>query len=189
MASLFLNQDSVIIAPRPRAGERQSPLEVRLSVDALAPLFNTPQDQAAQLLGISLTSLKSACRRLGIPRWPYRRGTKKETDDLITSETRTEIATAWLEESTTLYQNKCNTSAMQGESEFTNSLLDESSPRAHPFCEEQVNEAAENTLANEFLVDRDDDEDTSNHDNNRMAEWIQWFVSCEDDDMHIRPFY
>ncbi|EKX42777.1 hypothetical protein GUITHDRAFT_111147 [Guillardia theta CCMP2712] len=185
MASQFLNQDSVTIAPRPRAGERQSPLEVRLSVDALAPLFNTPQDQAAQLLGISLTSLKSACRRLGIPRWPYRRGTKKESNDSITSETRTEIVTAWFEESATLYQNKHSTSALQGESEATNSWIDEFSPRAHLFCEEQVNEA----LANEFLVVEDGDEDTSNQANDRMGEWIKWFVTCEDDDMHIRPFY
>ncbi|EKX42781.1 hypothetical protein GUITHDRAFT_111150 [Guillardia theta CCMP2712] len=64
---------SVSIAPRPRPGS-SAPSHVSLSLQALSPLFHTPQDQAAHVLGISLTSLKSACRRLGISRWPYKRG-------------------------------------------------------------------------------------------------------------------
>eukprot|EP00960_Hanusia_phi_P040179 754287-Hanusia_phi.AAC.2 len=65
--------NSVSIAPRPRSGYSAT-FQVSLTPDVLTPLFNKPQQQAAQILGISLTSLKSACRYLGISRWPYRRG-------------------------------------------------------------------------------------------------------------------
>ncbi|EKX30977.1 hypothetical protein GUITHDRAFT_122818 [Guillardia theta CCMP2712] len=36
-------------------------------------LFYLKQEDAAVQLGISLTSLKTACRKLGISRWPYSR--------------------------------------------------------------------------------------------------------------------
>ena len=39
-------------------------------------LFGRPQPEAAQILGISLTTLKQVCRRLGVTRWPYRRPSK-----------------------------------------------------------------------------------------------------------------
>ena len=45
-----------------------------LSYQGVASLFGRPQTEAAERLGISLTSLKEVCRKLGVPRWPYRRG-------------------------------------------------------------------------------------------------------------------
>ncbi|EKX42492.1 hypothetical protein GUITHDRAFT_111464 [Guillardia theta CCMP2712] len=47
--------------------------KVQLNESNLRPLFDIRQEDAAQLLGVSLSSLKSACRRLGINRWPYTR--------------------------------------------------------------------------------------------------------------------
>jgi len=42
----------------------------------LRTLFGMPQPQAAEALGVSLTTLKQVCRRLGLSRWPYRRTCK-----------------------------------------------------------------------------------------------------------------
>jgi len=44
-----------------------------ISMCTLSPLFQLPQAEAAQRLGVALTSLKVACRKLGVRRWPYAR--------------------------------------------------------------------------------------------------------------------
>ena len=54
------------------ARNRRAPMV--LSLDSIAPLFDLPQGQAAQRLGVSITSLKVVCRKLGVGRWPYMRG-------------------------------------------------------------------------------------------------------------------
>ena len=46
---------------------------MQLTHEAVAALFSTPQGEAAQALGISLTALKVVCRKLGISPWPYAR--------------------------------------------------------------------------------------------------------------------
>ncbi|EKX46335.1 hypothetical protein GUITHDRAFT_107941 [Guillardia theta CCMP2712] len=51
---------------------------VNLDLNALEQLFNYRQEDAAAMLGISMTSLKIACRRLGVSRWPYSRS--RQTD-------------------------------------------------------------------------------------------------------------
>eukprot|EP00960_Hanusia_phi_P063193 765393-Hanusia_phi.AAC.3 len=94
---------SVCINARVRKHDtEQSARAVHLTISALQPLFNVKQEEAAAMLvyffsvclsvclsvaflshssrlltvstqGLSLTSLKSACRRLGLARWPYTR--------------------------------------------------------------------------------------------------------------------
>ena len=51
-------------SPRTR---NQAPLVV--SLDSIKPLFDRPLSDAAKTLGISVTSLKAVCRRLGLERW------------------------------------------------------------------------------------------------------------------------
>jgi hypothetical protein len=46
---------------------------VTLDYETLESLFDMPQPDAARELGIALTTLKHACRRLGVTRWPYSR--------------------------------------------------------------------------------------------------------------------
>ncbi len=46
---------------------------VKLDYQTLESLFEIPQPDAARELGIALTTLKHACRRLGVRRWPYSR--------------------------------------------------------------------------------------------------------------------
>lgn len=47
---------------------------VKVDSSAVRALFGIPQPSAAKTLGISLTSLKQLCRKMGVARWPYRRG-------------------------------------------------------------------------------------------------------------------
>ena len=66
------------IYPRRKAGAPGGAPErgrrpMQLTHEAVAALFSTPQGEAAQALGISLTALKVVCRKLGISRWPYAR--------------------------------------------------------------------------------------------------------------------
>jgi len=70
---------AVQLYPRRKAGKTGSPIQkgrspMLLSYQGVASLFGRPQPEAAERLGISLTSLKEVCRKLGVPRWPYRRG-------------------------------------------------------------------------------------------------------------------
>eukprot|EP00960_Hanusia_phi_P037342 752885-Hanusia_phi.AAC.2 len=66
---------SVKIIPRTRIGAPvPAPIEVNLDLDTIRPLFAMKQEDAAKTLRISVTSLKAACRQLGILRWPYTRG-------------------------------------------------------------------------------------------------------------------
>jgi hypothetical protein len=44
-----------------------------ISKSDITALFKLPQQEAAFVLGISLSALKKACRRVEIKRWPYQR--------------------------------------------------------------------------------------------------------------------
>ena len=50
---------------------------VALSIELLESLRGLPLPRAAQAVGVSATAFKKACRKLGIPRWGYRRGPGK----------------------------------------------------------------------------------------------------------------
>jgi len=62
------------IFPRRKAGEqtRVNSKPVVLNDTILRQLFTLPLHEAAVRLGISATAMKSACRKLGIKKWPYR---------------------------------------------------------------------------------------------------------------------
>ncbi|EKX38143.1 hypothetical protein GUITHDRAFT_115696 [Guillardia theta CCMP2712] len=64
--------NAVAIFPRnKKTGPRQSP--VFLTRHDLVKLFPFKLEEAAESLGLSLTALRNACRKLGIYRWPYAR--------------------------------------------------------------------------------------------------------------------
>jgi len=42
-----------------------------LSLRTFSPLFHLPLGEAAEKLGVCRTSLKNACRKCGIGRWPF----------------------------------------------------------------------------------------------------------------------
>eukprot|EP00960_Hanusia_phi_P051175 760644-Hanusia_phi.AAC.2 len=73
----------VIVRGRARSGRPAATKRVDLTLTTLDTFFDYRQQDAARLLGISLTSLKSACRQLGLKRWPYSRFKIDETDSLL----------------------------------------------------------------------------------------------------------
>ena len=71
------NVISAIIQPRssrPDSCDERLNQPVVITCALLQALRDLPMSGAAQALCISVTSLKKACRRLGIRRWAYRRG-------------------------------------------------------------------------------------------------------------------
>ena len=48
----------------------------KVDVEMMKGMFGMPQPEAAKALGVSITTLKQVCRRLGLQRWPYRRRCK-----------------------------------------------------------------------------------------------------------------
>merc|ERR1719183_3381279 len=62
------------IFPRRKQGQhaRTNSQPVVMNEATLSQLFTLPLHKAAIQLGISATAMKSACRKLGIKKWPYR---------------------------------------------------------------------------------------------------------------------
>jgi len=63
------------IVPRTKDvnGIVHQPLPVELTIERLEEHFSLPLNEAAKQLGVCETSLKSACRKIGITKWPYRK--------------------------------------------------------------------------------------------------------------------
>ena len=53
-------------------GQRATDEPVMLTLDFVSALFDMPLKHAAARIGMCPTSLKQACRKLGVPRWPFR---------------------------------------------------------------------------------------------------------------------
>eukprot|EP00960_Hanusia_phi_P072833 767884-Hanusia_phi.AAC.3 len=63
-----------LVHPRRKRGENaRSISEVTVTLKDIQDLFHLRQEAAAQTLGISLTAFKTACRQLGVAKWPYAR--------------------------------------------------------------------------------------------------------------------
>jgi hypothetical protein len=70
--SASVNQ-SILVIPRPTAEDSfRSSSPVELDLKTLQSKFNMRLSDAAKSLGISPTSLKQVCRKLGVVRWPRR---------------------------------------------------------------------------------------------------------------------
>lgn len=68
--------ETVELYPRKKRGQPTKDAVV-LDKKALAALYHLPLKEAAIVLGICPTAIKTACRRLGLSKWPYRRIRKK----------------------------------------------------------------------------------------------------------------
>ncbi|EKX36588.1 hypothetical protein GUITHDRAFT_117244 [Guillardia theta CCMP2712] len=71
---------TVKIFPRRKKGEDDSvPREpIYISLELLSRYFHLKQEEVASALGVSLTSFKGACRRVGLKKWPYVRSYTEE---------------------------------------------------------------------------------------------------------------
>eukprot|EP00960_Hanusia_phi_P050572 760297-Hanusia_phi.AAC.1 len=65
---------TVRLFPRKKKGSASSNArELVVDKDTIKLYVHLPQADAAHKLGISLSALKSVCRRIGLARWPYKR--------------------------------------------------------------------------------------------------------------------
>ena len=72
---------SVTVRPRiPEGGDSEA---VVLTVESIRPLFQYQQVEAANILGIAPCSLRQACQRLGIGRWPWRQLATNPSDSML----------------------------------------------------------------------------------------------------------
>mmetsp|Transcript_32588 Transcript_32588/g.66133 ORF Transcript_32588/g.66133 Transcript_32588/m.66133 type:complete len:326 (+) Transcript_32588:2-979(+) len=78
-----------VICPRRKGkptDKRSGTSPVALSLDFLRPLFKKPLTQVSEELGLSATAIKKACRRFGVPKWPFRTLTAKTSRNRTTFE-------------------------------------------------------------------------------------------------------
>jgi len=61
------------VTERVDEGPRKGRPHVQVGIEAIRALFDLPLPFAASALGMSLSVLKSVCRKNGIEQWPYRR--------------------------------------------------------------------------------------------------------------------
>eukprot|EP00960_Hanusia_phi_P033456 750463-Hanusia_phi.AAC.4 len=66
------NLSSNVVFPRRKAGQLQREKPPVMITELIQRYSELPQQTAAKHLGICVTALKKACRRVGIPRWPFR---------------------------------------------------------------------------------------------------------------------
>eukprot|EP00960_Hanusia_phi_P050573 760297-Hanusia_phi.AAC.2 len=66
-------KSTVVLYPRRKKSKVASPREIVFDSKYVANFFHLPQPEAAIKMGISLSALKSVCRRVGVRRWPYKR--------------------------------------------------------------------------------------------------------------------
>ncbi|EKX36740.1 hypothetical protein GUITHDRAFT_155139 [Guillardia theta CCMP2712] len=64
---------AVRLCPRRKKSRTLSPREIIIDANYLSTFFHLPQPEAAVKMVVSLSALKSVCRRVGVPRWPYKR--------------------------------------------------------------------------------------------------------------------
>eukprot|EP00960_Hanusia_phi_P068199 766785-Hanusia_phi.AAC.1 len=71
-----------------RETEKQASKRIgmHLQLSDIVALFHLRQAEAAKILGISLSAMKNACRRVGITRWPYSRSRPNLPDDEVLAE-------------------------------------------------------------------------------------------------------
>ncbi|EKX36823.1 hypothetical protein GUITHDRAFT_116989 [Guillardia theta CCMP2712] len=74
-------------------------------------LFHLRQTEAAAYLGISLTAMKAACRRVGISKWPYSRIRPKAVFRMVSPTAAVQESSDENEESTTEYSPSPSKSA------------------------------------------------------------------------------
>ena len=85
-----LNHEEAMVGPqtssvtvRPRVPEGGASEAVVLTVESIRPLFQYQQVEAANILGIAPCSLRQACQRLGMGRWPWRQLATNSSDSML----------------------------------------------------------------------------------------------------------
>ncbi|EKX53850.1 hypothetical protein GUITHDRAFT_100816 [Guillardia theta CCMP2712] len=166
---MFSNR--IRLFPRRKLGEDEGPQKGRLplviDITTLQNLYGVPLVKAAKILGISLTTLKQVCRRLGIQRWPYQKPRKVETVLLPPSLTDRAIKSS-LSDVGDGVDETVESIEVEHEDE---SVADSEAHRAPLSPDWEIRDAssedAEESLVPEELVPI-------------APEWIHWYIECTD---------
>lgn len=80
----------VALYPRKKIGiqVQANPDPVLLDKEALSALYHLPLKEAAKALGICPTAIKTACRKLGLTKWPYRKLRKQSRRRMLAQQHR-----------------------------------------------------------------------------------------------------
>eukprot|EP00960_Hanusia_phi_P040738 754622-Hanusia_phi.AAC.3 len=174
-------EPSVVVAPRVRTGNSSPPSEVKLDRETLEPLFNLKQEIAAEKLGICLTSLKSACRKLGIQRWPYsRKGSAPKTAQSFLRSDPPEIPdlTTTCSASPSVYAGPSHTVSYPTFQRLDGDIGKPSAQRDyHISADEPQSPVHRHDCTKEHIAVKSEP-----HSNPILKQWIDWFVNSDDND-------
>ncbi|EKX34097.1 hypothetical protein GUITHDRAFT_155840 [Guillardia theta CCMP2712] len=163
-----MTETVVVIRARTRHGLLRKSRSVKLDLNMISTLYNMRQEDAATTLGISLTSLKIACRRLGLKRWPNSR--VAAGSPILVEHDNTDAGAG----SSTRPLAENNHGATEPLELFDDevgdlSLLDEMDDACTGSSTESRNDTSEQP--------RSIDHDAVPLDEN----WIKWFLQCDED--------
>ncbi|EKX49951.1 hypothetical protein GUITHDRAFT_104346 [Guillardia theta CCMP2712] len=181
----------VTVKARIGTGKKMRIKNVELDLSKIKSLFHLRQEEAAKTLCVSLTSLKVACRRLGINRWPYERVFTSSASNAQPSSSKPQ------DSSGEGPQRAEAQSLMRSTSEMGDSFTMDSCPSSS-YCSPQE-ELEEREEASSMLEEEGKEEEeevevgpcsvpsqlvtnptcTTAID----SEWLDWYISCNDDNL------
>eukprot|EP00960_Hanusia_phi_P033503 750484-Hanusia_phi.AAC.1 len=170
-------QNVVNVKARPRRGDERESSNIEIDLQTVESLYHLRQEDAAAALGISLTSLKSACRRLGVQRWPYSRNRNQSGADSPHQFDTAEVEIVPPTNSITVTTNVPIVSGltMALEQNFHNGT--------------NISSASQNVFRHQIVTDSEilssssepQDTDLSSQGVQTLApSWIEWFVNAKD---------
>ncbi|EKX48542.1 hypothetical protein GUITHDRAFT_105684 [Guillardia theta CCMP2712] len=148
---------------RVQDGSGRKTRKVELTVNALEQFYHMRQEDAAAILGVSLSSLKSSCRRLGISRWPYSRKRNEEHDTFVS----------------VLLNNGDESFSLSNEQDFQHSQT--SSDSSSQEMKDQEDDHEDNIEG----LSESGSEHTESAEGAEVVDskWIRWFIEVGDSDI------
>eukprot|EP00960_Hanusia_phi_P029838 748201-Hanusia_phi.AAC.1 len=180
-------QSNVVVRARAKAGKKPSNGKVDLNLIMLGKLYHLRQEDAARKLGISLTSLKTACRRLGLNRWPYTRAKAKE--DTETAEESPRARTKFRTAEECLLSNiggRLSTTATSSTADAAPTSSSGSSSTQSSAPKLDINTQSELELDSESSVEGVETGSEGGADTEKVSDqildkkWIEWYMSADD---------
>jgi len=135
-----------VILPRRKSGQsevdRESIEPVILNRALLQSLFHLPLATASKRLGLSATSIKKVCRKIGIIKWPYKSCRKRGSSCDSGSDKSS---------STTLSSSSPVTNQTDEESDYTNEDIEEDDENEDDDEKEEEEEEEEEEVVREYV--------------------------------------
>eukprot|EP00960_Hanusia_phi_P035242 751570-Hanusia_phi.AAC.5 len=174
-------EQTVTVKARIGTGKKMRIKNVELDREKITSLFHLRQEEAAKALSVSLTSLKVACRRLGINRWPYERIFTSSASNAASSSSRNQDSPLQVQPSEPQPDNP--TSAAMSTAVMMDSA---GAPSSRCSSEEKMEECEVQGGGLEGFgtcsiegVARNNGTCSASID----SEWLDWYITCNDDNL------